>query len=256
MPAQPNSEGYYGQQDVTANTSEYNALTFLVSQILAGKNTATLVQIKAVTNSGGVSPVGFVDVLPLVNQLDGNNNATPHGVVHNLPYFRLQGGTDAVIIDPKIGDIGVAVFADRDISAVCTAKAAANPGSLRRNDMADGMYFGGMLNGVPVQYIQFAASGINIVSPTKITLTAPLVEIDASTSFTVNSPQSNFSGMVIIQGLLSWLAGMTGSTTSGVAATITGIINFIGSVTSNGKAIDSTHTHHENGAGSNTNPPN
>jgi phage baseplate assembly protein gpV len=72
----------------------------------------------------------------------------------------------------------------------------------------------------------------------------------------VNSPQSNFSGAVIIQGLLSWLAGMTGSVTSGVASLITGAVQFVGSITSNGKAIDSTHTHHENGAGSNTNPPN
>jgi hypothetical protein len=43
---------------------------------------------------------------------------------------------------------------------------------------------------------------------------------------------------------------------SGVASVITGAVQFIGSITSNGKAIDSTHTHHENGAGSNTNPPN
>jgi ABC-type cobalamin transport system ATPase subunit len=70
------------------------------------------------------------------------------------------------------------------------------------------------------------------------------------------TPQSGFSGAVVIQGLLSWLNGMTGSTVSGVAAAISGVINFVGSVTSNGKAIDSTHTHHENGAGSNTNPPN
>ncbi len=254
--SQTNTEGYYGQKSSESASTEFDALSFLVNQILAGRNSATLVQIKSVTNSGGLSPVGFVDVRPMVNQLDGNNNSVPHEIVHNIPYCRLQGGTDAIILDPKVGDIGVAVFADRDISAVKASKALANPGSLRRADMSDGMYFGGMLNAVPVQYIQFTASGINLVSPSKITLTAPQVEVDASTSFTVNSPQSNFSGTVIIQGLLSWLAGMTGSVVGGVASIITGAVQFIGSITSNGKAIDSTHTHHENGAGSNTNPPN
>lgn len=114
---------------------------------------------------------------------------------------------------------------------------------MRQNDMADGLYIGGFLNGMPVQYVQFSATGINIVSPTKITLSAPLVEVSASTSFTVNSPQSNFSGMVVIQGLLSWLAGMTGSGGGATSALITGVIRFVGSVFANGKYIDDTHTH-------------
>jgi len=251
-----NDLGYRGAADATSGGSPFNEQLFLIRQVLAEISTAKLVEVIAVTNAGDLSPVGFVDVRPLVNQLDGSDNAVPHGTVYNLPYFRLQGGTDAVILDPKQGDIGLAVIADRDISAVKSTKAQANPGSKRKFDAADGLYIGGFLNGVPQQYVRFSAAGIGIVSPTKITLTAPLVEIDASTSLTVNSPQSGFSGMVIVQGLLSWLAGMTGSTASGVAATITGIINFIGSVTSNGKAIDSTHTHHENGTGNNTSPPN
>src|SRR5574337_340077 len=98
--------GYKGAQDPTSSTSDFNAHSFLIRQTLNQISTATLVQVKAVTNSGGVSPVGFVDVLPLVNQLDGYSNAVPHGVVHNVPYFRLQGGANAVIIDPQVGDIG------------------------------------------------------------------------------------------------------------------------------------------------------
>jgi phage baseplate assembly protein gpV len=67
--------------------------------------------------------------------------------------------------------------------------------------------------------------------------------VDASSSFTVNSPSSRFSGAVIIQGLLSWLAGMTGSVVSGVASVITGAVQFVGTITSNGKRIDDTHSH-------------
>jgi phage baseplate assembly protein gpV len=248
--------GYQGPQGPNSHTSDYNAQLFVIQQVLSAISTAKLVQIQSVTNSGGVSPVGFVDVLPLVNQLDGSSNAVPHGVVHNIPYFRLQGGTDAVILDPKVGDIGICVFSDRDISAVKNTKAVANPGSKRRFDMADGLYIGGVLNGAPVQYMQFSSAGINVVSPTKITLQAPLVEIDASTSLTVNSPQSGFSGMVIVQGLLSWLGGMTGSAVSGISSFISGAVQFVGSITSNGRAIDSAHTHTAQGANAVTTPPN
>jgi hypothetical protein len=89
-----------------------------------------------------------------------------------------------VIIDPKVGDIGLCIFADRDISSVKAnvaalrgGKGSVTPGSGRRFDMADGLYVGGLLNGVPTQYVQFSASGINIVSPTKVTITAPETDI-------------------------------------------------------------------------------
>jgi hypothetical protein len=169
------NNSYRGAKEVYSGGSAFNAQAFLINQMMNGRNIATLVQIKAVTNSGGLSPVGLVDVLPLVNQMDGDRNAVPHGVIHGVPYFRMQGGTDAIILDPKVGDIGMAVFADRDISAVKASKAAANPGSARRSDMADGMYIGGFLNGVPVQYVQFTAAGINVVSPTAVSITAPAI---------------------------------------------------------------------------------
>jgi len=238
-----NPVGYLGTADATDNGSDYNANTFLVWSILARVRTMQPCKVLSVTNSGGVAPVGFVSLQPLVNQLDGYDNAVPHGTLYNVPYFRLQGGANAIILDPQVGDIGFAGVADRDISSVKATKAQANPGSKRRFSMADAVYFGGILNGTPNQYIAFSTSGIALLSPTQITMTAPQIVANASTSFTVNSPQSNFSGAVIIQGLLSWLAGMTGTILSGVASTITGAVAFIGTMTSNGHTIDNTHTH-------------
>lgn len=127
--------GYTGQAQAGEGVGEYGALMFLISQALARLSTSTLVRVVAVTNAGGVAPVGFVDVQPLVNQLDGNGNAVPHGQLFQLPYFRLQGGTDAVILDPKVGDIGMAAFANRDLSAVKASKQQANPGSWRTHDI-------------------------------------------------------------------------------------------------------------------------
>lgn len=109
--------------------SEYNRIYFAISQAIAKVQTATLVQIMAVTNAGEVDPVGFVDIMPLVNQVDGNGNPTPHVTIYNIPYLRIQGGTNAIIIDPQVGDIGIAVFTSRDISKVKSTKAQANPGS-------------------------------------------------------------------------------------------------------------------------------
>lgn len=188
--------GYAGARSTNDDTSELNAISFVINQILNSRSTVALVLIKGVTNSGGVSKVGFVDVRPMVNQLDGARNAVPHGIVYHIPYFRMQGGTDAVIMDPKIGDIGLAVFADEDISAVKASGQISNPGSLRTASKSDGLYFGGFLNGVPEQYVQFSAGGINVVSPSKVTITAPSAEVDATTSFVVNSPSIVLNGAI------------------------------------------------------------
>lgn len=188
------NSGYSGFLDPSHSTSEYNSTLFLIEQILAGRHHMAIVQVKTVTNNGAVAAVGMVDVQPMVHQLDANGAPVPHGVLHALPYLRLQGGGNAIILDPQAGDIGLAVFADRDISSAKASKAAANPGSMRRNDMADGVYLGGILNGVPTQYVQFSASGIKLHSPAKITLDAPVVEIDAGTSCTINTPQFTVNG--------------------------------------------------------------
>jgi hypothetical protein len=178
-----------GQQSATAGGSEFNAIAFLVEQMIGRANTATLVKVLACTNSGDVSAVGFVDVQLLVNQLDGSGQAISNATVYKVPYFRLQGGTNAVILDPKVGDIGIAVFADHDISSVKANKGQANPGSWRRFDVSDGLYFGGVLNGVPVQYVQFNdAGGITVVSPVAVTVNAPHVVVNASASIAFTTP--------------------------------------------------------------------
>jgi hypothetical protein len=132
--------------------------------------TNTLVIVRAVR--AGAGPTGVVDVQPLVHQIDGKGGTTPHGIVHNLPYMRLQGGTSAVIIDPSVGDIGLACIPTNDISKVKTTRQPSPPGSLRRNDHSDGLYIGGFLNATPTQYIKFDSSGITIHTPGNILLEA------------------------------------------------------------------------------------
>lgn len=185
MSASPTSSGIQGLQTVSSGASEFNAIEFLVRSIFSRVATTTLVKVIACTNSGGVSPVGFVDITPLVNQLDGDGNAVPHGTIFHCPYQRIQGGANAVILDPQAGDIGVAIFASRDISGVIANKGRSNPPSGRTFDMADALYLGGFLNGTPTQFIEFSDSGITITTPNALT---------------INAPTTTFNGKVIANG--------------------------------------------------------
>lgn len=175
----------YGQQTPADGNSDYNAVTFLIRQMMAQLATMMPVKVVAVQAGGGaLAAAGTVSAQPLVTMLDGNGNAMNHGVLASLAYFRLQGGANAVIIDPVVGDLGFAVFAMRDISSVVANKGMANPGSLRQHDMADGIYVGGILNGTPTQYVRFTATGITLADangnmivfgPTGITVTGNLI---------------------------------------------------------------------------------
>lgn len=196
-----------GQLQPSSTWGEFNNIGFMVQQSLGKLQTATLVRIEKCTNTGGVSPVGFVDVTPLVNQLDGAGNPTPHVSIFNVPYFRLQGGKNAIIIDPEQGDIGIAVFASRDITKVKATKGQANPGSFRQYSFSDALYLGGVLNSVPTQYVEFSTAGIRIHSPTQIKLDAPdillqaaTVEITAGTSITVTTPTFTLNGSMVVTG--------------------------------------------------------
>ncbi|MDE1906085.1 MAG: baseplate assembly protein [Rhodospirillales bacterium] len=139
----------------------------------------------AVTNAGGVSPVGTVDVMPLVSQVDGQGNAIPHGTIHACPYLRIQGGANAVILDPQVGDIGIAVVCDRDTSAVEVAKGAAPPGSKRRHDLADAVYLSTIIGQAPTQYVEFASGGITITSPVGVTINGN-VQVNGTVTSTGN----------------------------------------------------------------------
>lgn len=167
--------------------TEFATLAFVIQQLTSGYATATLVRVQACTNSGGVVGVGTVDVQLLVDQITEDGQTIPHGTVFRAPYMRVQGGANAIILDPQPGDIGICVFASRDISPIKSDPNAARnrrpvagapPGSRRIFSYADALYVGGVLNGVPTQYVQFNEDGITVVSPTEIKLQAPTITLD------------------------------------------------------------------------------
>jgi phage baseplate assembly protein gpV len=181
-----------------------------------------------------------------------------------------SGGNCTLTFPVAQGDECLVVFSSRCIDGWWQSGGVQEQAEQRMHDLSDGFAILGfrsqprVLKSVSASSTQLrsddgstyvdlnpSAQTVNIVAPGGINLTAPNITLNASTSLTVNSPQSGFSGSVIVQGLLSFLGGMSGSIASGVAAVISGAVQFIGSVTANGKHIDDTHTH-PNGEGGNT----
>jgi hypothetical protein len=174
-----------GYADPSHTTSEFNALNFVIESALMKVNTATLVKVVGISEVGLLTdPVGFVDITPLVARTLGDGSTQQPGVIYHCAYMRIQGGTNAIIIDPAIGDIGIAVFAQNDISAVQNTRVASNAGSRRVFSPADALYLGGVLNGAPTQYLKLAANGVTIVSPTALIINAPTLTITGNTTFT------------------------------------------------------------------------
>lgn len=154
-------------------------ITFAIQQLLSKIQTATLVEVISCTNDGSLAPVGTVNVRPCVHQVDSAGNPYPHTTIFNVPYLRIaSSGGNAFILDPVQGDIGICVFASRDITQVKSTQAPANPGSARQYDFSDAMYLGlAVSEQTPTQYVRFGADGITVVSPTKITLQAPEIDL-------------------------------------------------------------------------------
>jgi len=161
-----------GNRTPSDNASDIGRMGFIIRSALSGVRTSMPVRVMAVTNNGGVSAIGSVDVQPLVSAVDGSGQTWPHGTIYNVPYLRVQGGANAVILDPQVGDIGIATVCDRDISMVKNAKTVSAPGSTRKHDMSDMVYLMTIIGAAPTQYVQFNASGISIVTPGAITLTS------------------------------------------------------------------------------------
>ena len=153
---------YVGQQGVIDANDLHSIIAFHIHQAMGLARTGTPVKVVKV-HGGGVGPPPTVDVLPLVNQIDGLGKATKHDTVYGISVQRLQAGKSVIIADPVVGDIGWLAAGDRDMSAVKVTGKQSNPGSFRRHSLSDGVYHPGIINpGNPNQWIQFKTTGIVI----------------------------------------------------------------------------------------------
>lgn len=191
------TNGVLSNHVASDNASEVGRLQFIITSALSGRRTAIPVKVISVTNAGGISPIGTVSVQPMVSAIDGAGQIWAHGIIYNVPYMRIQGGTNGIILDPVVGDIGIATVCDRDISTVKNSSKVSAPGSTRKNDMSDMVYLMTIIGSAPTQYVQFNSSGITITSPVNVTVNAPTAIVNSSTSVTMNTPILKVSGDII-----------------------------------------------------------
>lgn len=201
--------------DNFASSNPLNSMEFFIRSLISQVVSTSLpVVVTAVERKGEDAGAGYVTVKPLLQPRNNSGDGLEVTTIPKLPYFRLQHGKAAIICDPRVGDIGLAVVAKHDISNINGSTTPKVPATYRKFDPSDSFYIGGFWGKAPEVFIHLEDEGtIKIKAPTKITMDAPECEVNASTSFTVNSAQINLNGPI------------SGGGSGGADATFTGDVN-------------------------------
>ncbi|MGO4743969.1 oxidoreductase [Serratia quinivorans] len=146
----------------TDTNTDANTMEFVMRRFLDRHCFVTLCRVTAITDSG-------LSIMPLLHAFTGSGDKVDGGTITGVPFFRLQSGVSAIIMDPFVGDIGLALICDRDISAIKQTGSAALPGSNRMHSLSDAVYLGGVLNQSPTQTIAFTDK-IRITAPNGIVI--------------------------------------------------------------------------------------
>ncbi|WP_429484583.1 oxidoreductase [Paraburkholderia youngii] len=219
---------------------------------MAHVRTCYLAKVVAASQAGDVAGIGTVDVQPCVSQLDSLGNVIPHDTIQGIKYMRMQGGANAMILDPAEGDIGLVAVCDRDSSSVISNGDVSAPGSLRKHDMSDSFYVATVVAAnAPSQYVCFSQEGIDIVSPTRIRFMAPTIVmqaddqigLQAGTSVDTAAPEIGLDG-----------AMTQGDGGFGGGAHIKSTLTADEDVVASGKSL-ATHDHTSGQPGTPTSPP-
>ena len=154
---------------------------YIINNLIANIHTMMPVKILSVTvPPDSLAPIGRCEVLPLVQQIDGSNNVYPMGKIVNVPYLRVQGGSNAIVIDPQVGDVGLCGFCERDISIVKRTGELSAPDTRRKYDINSAVYMFTMMSGTPTQYIHFLENGINIKTTGDLNINGLIIKADGT----------------------------------------------------------------------------
>lgn len=212
----------YKAQDVNC---EANISEFIFNTLMARNSFIQLVMVSKVKDGP------LLDVIPLVSGFSADGSRIDNTPVFNIPVWRLQRGTSAVIMDPVEGDIGLMLCCDRDITKVRKEKKESLPASMRVHSKSDGIYLGGLLNADPTQYVKFSDDGIDIVSPLVVSVSGKTVIVNGEEKISLNSPIIEANGQ-LTQGSGSYAGD----------AVFGGTITAAGEITGSGIKL-STHVH-------------
>ncbi|HHG9988405.1 TPA: phage baseplate protein [Yersinia enterocolitica] len=187
---------FYSPPQNQSNDSDAFASSF--NKLL---NSNYFIRLATVTAVRGAAPNLVVDVLPLVAEVRSSDRTIIQGSqIYNIPVWRLQRGSSAIIMNPVAGDIGLIAVCDVDISVARAARKESVPGSNRKHSQSDAIYFGGVLNGQPTQFIEFADSELNITSPNPVNITCSKANITAPDGVEMQTPLLHVSGNITADG--------------------------------------------------------
>lgn len=229
---------------------------------LAGHQAAIWTALPGIIESFDADAITAVVQPAIKGQLrakDGSTSQITLPLLLDVPVVFPRGGGCALTFPLAKDDECLVVFASRCIDGWWTSGGIQAQAEFRMHDLSDGFAIPGpwsqatKIANISTTSTQFRSDdGSTYVD---LNPTSQKIKIVAPGGFEVDAPTNLFTGAVTIQGLLTWLAGMTGSVASGVAALITGAVQFVGTITSNGHAIDSTHQHTNSGGSGLGGPP-
>lgn len=154
-----------GFQELNTSFNLTNALDFFTDQKLKSIFTCDVVKVINVDEK-------TVDIQPLVYQVNGDNEIMKQEPIYGVPYCRQQAGMNGIILKPQIGDLGVVVYARRDISSVISSGGENVPDTRRFLSENDAIYLCSIASimSQPTRFIEFTESGISITPNTKLTI--------------------------------------------------------------------------------------
>ena len=87
MPRADNTQGeVQGVADIYAGETDFNQISFMIRSMLQ-KEVNVAIPVKVTKVMAGSGSVGYVQALPLVNDMDAQGNAVDVAVIPSLPYF-------------------------------------------------------------------------------------------------------------------------------------------------------------------------
>ncbi|EMM8865308.1 hypothetical protein SGX41_001351 [Klebsiella oxytoca] len=137
-----------------------NAVLSLIAGAIKGCVFADIVLVKKVNGK-------TLTVFPLVTGTNASGGSIENQDVYNVPFIQYQAGNSSVQMTPRVGDIGLVIACDKDITNVKKTKGGGPPPTQRRHSYSDAVYITAIasLNDEPTEFAEFTGSGINIQSP-------------------------------------------------------------------------------------------
>ncbi|HBQ4101875.1 TPA: hypothetical protein L7141_000631 [Klebsiella pneumoniae] len=137
-----------------------NTVLSLIAGAIKGCVFADIVLVKKVNGK-------TLTVFPLVTRTNASGGSIENQDVYNVPFIQYQAGNSSVKMTPRVGDIGLVIACDKDITNVKKTKGGGPPPTQRRHSYSDAVYITAIasLNDEPTEFAEFTGGGINIQSP-------------------------------------------------------------------------------------------